>query len=549
MSNDISLPAAEVQGSPLSGRQRRSTTTTTAPYTGAWTRSEALHLLRRTMFGAKKADIDHVLTLTMSQAVDELLNNTVTTPAPPLNNYSNASLLDPNVPFGSTWVNDTQTPQTLISARAISLQNWVISQMLSQGISLQQKMTLFWHNHFPTEITTYADARYGYKYYETLRTNALGNFKTLVRAVTTDTAMLIYLNGYANVNTAPDENYARELQELFTVGKGPDSHYTEDDVKAAARVLTGYTLDPATITPVFVPVYHDNTPKQFSAFYNNTVINNTANGGADEIDDLINMILATDECAKYICRRLYRFFVYYEIDSTVETNIITPLATVLRNNNYDIKSVLSVLFKSEHFYDVLNRGCLIKSPIDFYVGYCRELGLVFPDATDLVTQNYMWGLISGIATSASQMILNPPNVAGWPAYYQEPMYHEIWINSTSLPQRQQAVDGLIYVGVTSGGQTLIFDPLAYTATMPTPDDPVALVSDVCSLLLSLDVTQTIKDYLRLILLSGQSSNSYWTNAWNDYVAAPTDVSKKNIVLNRLRPFYQYIMDLPEYHLS
>ena len=410
-------------------------------------------------------------------------------------------------------------------------------------------MTLFWHNHFATVLNTYNDGRLGYKYLETIRTNAMGNFRTLVKAITLEPAMLSFLNGDANTATAPDENYGRELQELFTIGKGPNSLYTEADVKAAARVLTGYRFSNSTMATSFVTNKHDANPKQFSAFYANTLINNTGNGGADELDDLITMILNTNECAEYLCRRLYRFFVYYNIDSTVETNIIGPLATILRNSNYDIKTTLSALFKSEHFYDTLNQGCFIKPPVEFFLGMCRQMGVVFPNNTDLATQYYMWSYVESAGSTAAQDLLNPPNVAGWPAFYQAPEYHELWINSSSLPYRQSFADLMLNNGRSHNGQTIVIDTLAFTASMSNPSDPVILINDVLSYLLSIPVSASLQSYLLSILLAGQSTNSYWTTAWAAYVAAPTNSTLKTTVLNRLKPFYKYIMDLPEYHLQ
>ena len=551
MNNNIPLPAAKVDAAQSLDSKHKAlrTNTTTAAYTGQWTRTEAVHLLKRTMFGATKADVDHMLTLTVSQAVDELLN-TVSNPSPPLNNYGTTANPDPNIPFGSTWVNDTTVGSGNISTyRGQSLISWWISNMLGQGRSLEQKMTLFWHNHFSTQLQVYADARYGYKYLETLRTNALGNFQTLTNAISVDCAMLFYLNGYVNTKTAPDENYGRELQELFTQGKGVNSLYVQADVVAAAKVLTGWRIDPATVTSFFDSTKHDTTPKQFSAYYNNTVINDTTNGGANEITELVTMLMATNECAEYICRCLYRYFVYYDIDSTVQTLVIEPMATALRNSNYDIKTALSLLLKSEHFFDPLNMGCLIKPPIDHIIGTLRQLGVVFPNNSDLATQYYMWLYMGYLGSAMGQEILDPPNVAGWPAYYQSPEFHELWINSSTLPFRQEFCDGLIYSGVTKNGQTVIFDPLAFTASMPNPGDPVALITDVLSYLLSMPVSATVQAYLEAILLSGQTNTSYWTSAWVAYAATPGDVALQTTVLNRLKPFYQYIMDLPEFQLQ
>jgi uncharacterized protein (DUF1800 family) len=494
-----------------------------------------------------------MLTLTVSQAVDELLNTITPTPAPPLNNYSSASNPDPDVPFGSTWVNDTVETGTLNGSRKDSLRAWWIGNMLAQGRSLEQKMTLFWHNHFSTQLDTYNDARYGYQHLEVLRTNALGNFQSLVNAVSVDCAMLRYLNGYVNTATAPDENYGRELQELFTQGKGPNSLYTEADVEAAARVLTGWRITNSTVTSYFQSSKHDQNPKQFSAYYNNTVINDTTNGGQNEIGQLITMLLATNECAEYICRCLYRNFVYYDIDSTVQSLVIEPMAQAFRNSNYDIKTVLSLLFNSEHFYDPMNIGCFIKPPIDHMVGTMRQWGAVFPTSgtsnSNIATQYYMWRYIVNYGNDAGQYLMDPPNVAGWPAYYQAPEFHELWINSDTLPVRQQFTDQFINSGVTNNSQKLILDPLAFTTSMTTPDDPVALTTDVLSYMLSIPVSSTVQSYLVSILLSGQSNNSYWTAAWDAYAANPTSTSLQTTVLNRLKPFYQYIMDLPEYQLQ
>jgi uncharacterized protein (DUF1800 family) len=250
------------------------------------------------------------------------------------------------------------------SLRNASFKKWWMGVMINQDRSIREKMMLFWHNHFATETNVVGNAQFVYSHHLLLRTYALGNFKSLTRAVTIDPAMLVYLNGERNTKNAPDENYSRELQELFCCGKGPDSLYTEGDVKAAAQVLTGWKNDAATLSSTFVPQRHDATNKQFSSFYNNTIIQGKTGptAGDEELDALLNMIFATQEVAKYICRRLYRWFVYYDIDDTVEATIITPLANLFRTGNYEIKPVLDVLLKSEHFFDALAKGCLIKSP-------------------------------------------------------------------------------------------------------------------------------------------------------------------------------------------
>lgn len=530
------------------------------PYTGPWTANEAMHLLRRTMFGAQKADVDAFTAMTMSQAVDSLLNVSVaqTQPPPPVKNYNNSvTPTDPDnaIPQGQTWVNINTNDGTVNSGRVASFKNWWMGQMINQERNVLEKMTLFWHNHFATEADTINRAIWTYQNNAMIRKNALGNFKTFVKDVTIDPGMLQYLNGYLNTNTAPDENYGRELQELFTVGKGLDNAtppYSEADVKAVAKVLTGWQINVTTNTSVFNSSRHDSTNKQFSAFYNNTVITGRtgATAGDLELNDLLNMIFATNDVAMHICRKLYRWFIYYDIDAATEINVINPLAQVFRSNNYDIKPVLSALFKSEHFFDVLNQGCIIKSPIDFVVGLCREFGVQFPVLSDFAGNYNCWQSVNSLSISFQQNIGDPPNVAGWIPYYQAPQFHEIWINSDTFPKRNQFTDQMLLTGYTRGGKTIKIDPTVFAKTLPAPADPNKLISDSIIYLFRMPLTQASMDQLKKdILLGGQTSDFYWSNAWNAWIANPNDMVNANIVKTKLKDLYQYLLKLAEYQLS
>ena len=366
--------------------------------------------------------------------------------------------------------------------------------------------------------------------------------------------MLKFLNGYLNTNSAPDENYGRELQELFTVGKGIDNAsppYTETDVKAAAKVLTGWTINSTTNTSYFNIPKHDTANKQFSSFYSNTIITGrTGAAGANELDDLLSMIFSTNEVAMFICRKLYRWFVYYSIDATTEANVIAPLAQIFRNNNYDIRPVLDTLFKSDHFFDMLNQGCVIKSPIDFLVTINREFGIVFPLQTDYINSYYMWDYVRASGSNIGQNLGDPPNVAGWAPYYQQPQFYEIWINSDTFPKRNQFTDGMANNGYTRNGKTLKIDFTLFAKSMPNPGDPNALISDSVMYLFRLPLSQASRNQLKTdILLSGQTQDYYWTNAWTAYIANPADVTNTTIVKTRLRDLYQYLMKLAEYQLA
>lgn len=452
-----------------------------AKYSGPWTALQATHLLKRTTFGAAYADILRFSAQSIDASVDELIQTIESEPPPPVNNYS-PGVEDQNVPAGQTWVNDTAAISgTLSSNRRNSLHAWWWGQILNQSCTLREKMVIFWHNHFSIESPG-LNPRYLYLYNVVMRKHALGNFKTFLRDMTLNPAMLVYLNGNKNTAAAPNENYARELQELFAIGKGPDSHYTESDVQMAAKVLTGYEIDSFTAKYIFKSTKHNTTNKTFSAFYNNKVITGkTGASGEQELDELLDMLFNQQELSKFICRKIYRFFVYYTIDAQVESQVISPLAEIFRLNNYEIKPVLSALFKSEHFYHTLNTGCMIKSPVDFLGGLFREFKVIFPDTSLYYADVYsLWRTIGTNALNQGEELGNPPNVAGWPAYYQEPQFHQLWINSNSLPQRIKFSDTMIASGYSRNGRKIIIDVLSYAASLPDPADPDKLINQLVS---------------------------------------------------------------------
>lgn len=518
-----------------------------AKYTGAWTRNEVQHLLKRTMFGSAKSDIDRFLGLGLSATLNELINYSTPLPAPPVNDYNSATVTDPAVAPGATWVNAPTNDGTINSLRRNSFKKWWAGVLINQEATIREKMTLFWANLFGTESNDIGNAHWVYNHHTLLRQNAVGNYRQLIKLVTIDPGMLRYLNGYINISTAPDENYARELQELFTLGKGPSVQYTEADVRTAARVLTGWRIN-ASFTTFFDPTRHDTAPKTFSSYYGSkTITGKTGAAGAGETDELIDMILAKDEVAKYICRRLYNWFVYYKIDAVTEQNVIEPLAKIFRDSGYEIKPVLRALFESQHFFDVLNQGCLIKSPVDGVVGCLREFGVVFP--TGYTNQYLMWNYIRNWYASMTQDLGDPPNVSGWPAYYQEPQFHEIWINADTLPKRNRFTDTMITSGYTTSGQKIVIDAVAFAKKLNSPADPNKLIDETLQIIfrvpLSAATRQSIKQQ---ILLSNQAEDHYWTDAWNIYIQNPS-TANYNIVNNRLKTLLQYFMNLPEYQLS
>jgi uncharacterized protein (DUF1800 family) len=526
-------------------------------YTGEWTDAEMLHLLRRITFGASKSSVDTLASLSLTDAVNLLIDNPQLPTTTPLNVYQNYYNDNQGCLFGSSWVDvpTTNDSDPLLNAFRINytFKQWWTAQMINQQTHILEKISLFWANHFSTQTEDFNYPKAIWQHYQKIRTYSLGNFRTFLKAITIDPHMLFFLNGNLNSAAAPDENYARELQELFTIGKGPASAYTEDDVKMAAKVLTGWRrqdLPDGFYTTSFDDTQHDTTDKQFSSFYNNTLITGqTGQNGQEETDALLDMLLATDEAAKYICRCLYIWFVYYVIDDTAEQNVITPLAAIFRNNNYEIAPVLKALFTSEHFFDPVNRGCIIKSPVDLYMAFNREFVIQLP-SSPLDDQYNHWTHFKERCEEIDQKIGDPPNVAGWPAYYQSPVFYQAWINSDTVQKRASVMSNYTTTNgfpVVNSDKAIKVDFIAYSNLFSHPEDPNAVVANFCKYLLPQDLSADQTTFMLNILLK-EGQDHYWTDAWNAYLANPTDTIAMGVVHDRLQALIIYITNLEEYQL-
>ena len=530
-----------------------------SPYAGQWTEKEMIHLLRRTMFGVAKKDVDKIKGMSMSSAVDFLIDNPVQPSTTPVNNYT-AGTDTGGVAFGSSWMDaalpdptDSTIRNTLNNNRVgNSFKPWWMGQMINQQTHILEKLTLFWANHFGTN-TGFTNPKAIYQHYKLLRTYGLTSFRDLLKQVTIDPHMLYFLSGYTSTKSAPNENYGRELQELFSVGKGPDSHYTEDDVKAAAKTLTGWQVTQSTTdgtySSVFTASRHDTTNKQFSSFYSNTIITGqTAANGANEVDALLNMILQTNESAKYIVRCLYIWFVYYDITADVEANVISPLADIFRSSNYSIPTLLKALLKSEHFFDAANFGCIIKSPVDMYVTMVREFNLTLA-ASPVDIMYAHWKSFSDKCNAEAQNIGDPPNVAGWPAYYVvETNFYETWMSNSTIQVKAKNLNAFTNSGVTVSGVKLKVDPIAFNKQFVDAGDPNKTVANFILYLLPMDLTDTQKAYMKGRLVPMGEPDSYWTSAWNNYLANPTNATALSGVQGRLNDLVSYITSLAEYFL-
>lgn len=511
------------------------------PYTQSLTAKQAAHLLRRATFGASPQQIQFYVGIKPQDILDKLL---IDQPAP-------TSPVDPNT---AKSFMDKAFDKANSGSYSAYFKYWWVGTMMNSAQAMHEKMTLFWQNHFVSTLSTVNDYRFLYRQYTTLRQNALGNFRQMILQVTRDPAMLRYLNGDQNVVAHPNENYGRELQELFTIGR--NGNYTEDDVKAAARVLTGWTdtgyrnETTADITTTFSPKQHDTTDKVFSAAYGKTVIKGRTGpaAGDDELADLVTMILKQPETARFICRKLYRFFVNADITEAIETDVIVPLADIFIKNNYQIKPVLKALLVSQHFYDDTLRGAIIKSPLDLIVGTARFCESTPPDmAADPTVFYALSGYMTQRSRDQQQDVFDQPTVFGWRPYYDTGFYN-IWISSNTLALREYFTDQFATGAIKSGNYKLAPNTISFARLAATPADPVNLVDTLTELLFAIDLTREQKDYLIDNVLIAGLPRFEWTAEWSAYMADATNATKRNAVQKKLDGLFQFMFRMAEYQL-
>ena len=529
-----------------------------------WTAKEARHLLKRTSFGITEMLVSEAVSLGLSGTIDQLFEQSPL-PEPPLkyrlDGTGDDEIIDPDANYGETWINGLPIPTAasnqeknkILNSRTRSLYAWSFLQMQNAGISIREKLTLFWHNHFVAENV---NPHREFFYINILRTNALGNFKELTKQITIDPNMLLYLSGSQNSNTAPNENYSRELLELFSIGKGDAvgngdyTNYTEDDVIQMAKALTGWRVrdlnNPETLTAFFSNNKHTSGEKNLSHRFNNAVI---SENGENEYKDLIDKIFEQEECSKFITRQLYIWFVNLEISEEIETHIIEPLAEVIRDHNYEIVPALKILLSSEHFFE--NTFCMIKSPIDLMLSATKSLLLSAP--TNSILEEYEFSLILYLATSdVGQSIFHHPDVAGWKAYYQKPLYYKTWVNNYLLPKRLQ------YCKVLVTGGVLLIDEREYTVPPLVPvllivssitnaDDPVVLIRSLANQLFNYEISQNQIDSLKDILIPGLPDFE-WTIEYSDYLGDPSDTPLRISIENKLRNLIGTMVQMSEFQI-
>lgn len=524
------------------------------PYSGALTKVHLAHFIKRTKFGITFKEINTLKGKSLASIINESLS-AFTSLGEPINNYNkkNENKIDPSVPEGKSFIR-AKFDSNYEGDRIVALKGWMIGRVLNSHPGIQEKMFLFWWNFFPIKMWDVFVSKSCYSYISMIHKNMLGNFKTFIREVTLNPAMLVFLSGASNSKDAPDENFARELQELFCIGKGKDANFTEADVQAAAKVLTGWTVNWDTIhrdgdpKSVFQPSRHDIQDKQFSAFYNNRIINGRSGStGAEELNELLDMIFENPEVAKYLARRIYTFFVCSEISPAAESNVIIPLANIIRQNNYEIAPAMRALLGSAHFFHPDIMGSLIKSPMDLVLGMWRtfDMPIAKNQMDELgINTSFIWRM-----SNMGMEIGDPPNVAGWPPYYQAPHYDKNWINTDSITKRANVTDSMVGWGFwISEKFSAPINVLNFTRKLEHPANPDSIIEEFTLLNLGIPLTLDQKLQIKKILLSGQENEGYWTGAWNAYIDNPADEGRATIVLNRLRPAYQLMLQMGEAQL-
>ena len=458
-----------------------------AAIAGALDYDDARLLLNRTGFGATQAEIERYVGMSREQAARTLLATSRTTALtlPPPAMVATGPLSYPRRGAGASE-DEIKTFRRQQAREGLELRAWWIGEILSTPSPLTERMTLFWHNHFVSSQQKVKLAELMYRQNVTLRAQALGNFGTMLHGVARDPAMIIYLDSAQNRKGAPNENFARELMELFTLGEG---NYGESDVKEAARAFTGWSLDRERGEFVFRRALHDYGSK--------TVLGRTGNFDGD---DVIDILLAQPSTGEFVSRKLWREFVSPDPDP-VE---VKRIAARFRDSGYDIKTALYALLTSDAFYARENRGTLVKSPIDVVVGTLHQFGMHPGDTIPFAVA----------AAGMGQALFAPPNVRGWPG-------QETWINSSRLLARKQFLDRLMRAdGEASGmSQSMPGDRMTISDRTPWPAPD--------------ETEQARRARLMRAVDRGVRSVQFDSAAWFAQWKAPSDAQKRNTDAVRL----------------
>ncbi len=423
----------------------------------SWNHAAAAHLLGRAGFGATPMEVESFFKLGRAQAIQTVLTVPPVAAPPQLEPYER--------PLASEIHRMTpEERQSLIKKRRRSdksdletIRQWWIDQMMRPPSAFLEKATLFWHGHFATSVQKVKNADMMWQQNQLLRKFAFGNFRDMVKAISCDPAMVVWLDLQQSRNGAPNENFARELMELFTLGIG---HYSEDDIKASARAFTGYRAQRREGGFDYVESQHDASEKTFMG-----------KKGPFSGDDIIDIIFQQPACATFICEKLWTFYA----GENPEPGIVAGLANTLRKSDYELRPVLKEMFGSQAFYSAQSVGTQIKSPAQLITQTCLTLECPPPPGFSL----------RFIMTSLGQLLFAPPNVKGWDG-------NRAWINTATLASRQQFTDGLVGLGEKQKGKFEATVPLEKLVTNETLNNSVKLIDDLTRRFISTGIDQATR---------------------------------------------------------
>jgi uncharacterized protein (DUF1800 family) len=380
-----------------------------------WNEATAAHLLNRAAFGGTPAEIEATrekgLTAMVRQLVD-VSSDAANVPPPAWAHPRNIRQMRMEVrdakQQGQNFQEKARQLRMMEGEEILDLRRWWLERMMNGPAPLLEKMTLFWHGHFATSVQKVRDGYFMWLQNDTLRRNALGNFGGLAKKISRDPAMMIYLDLQQSRKEHPNENWARELMELFTVGIG---NYSEQDIREAARAFTGYRIDMTTQQFRFAPFQQDAGTKSFMG-----------RTGPLNGDDIIDILVKKPACAQFIGRKLWRFFV----EDEPSPQVVDLIAERIRAHNYEMRPVLRELLSSAEFYSDRAMQTQIKSPVQYLVQTSKLLETQLP--SPIVAQNAM--------RQMGQILFAPPNVKGWDG-------GKAWISTSTLLFRYNFANYLI----------------------------------------------------------------------------------------------------------
>jgi len=398
-----------------------------------WSREHAAHLLRRAGFGGTPEEIDRFTRLGRRGAVYALVyyeRQSARFQPPTVLPYQPPPFKDVQEPTQEQREAYVRMRRQNEAAQLANVSEWWIRRMIGTPRPLEEKLVLFWHGHLTSGIREVQNARFMFDQNNLFRRFASGNYRELLLRVAADPAMLRYLNNASNVARQPNENFARELLELFTLGEG---HYSERDVKEVARAFTGWSIDPRTGAFTYNPRDHDDGVKILFGRY-----------GRFQGTEVIDIILEQPQAARFMADKVWRWLA----GTAPGEPLLAAMAAELRRSRFEVKPLIENILLSDAFYAPEVRWAMVKSPVDLVVGTCRLLEIDLYNAAEMTRALKMMG----------QQLFQPPNVKGWDGGVA-------WINTATLFERYNFAAGLIYGGQAPRARHLTGDLLEDPAPM------------------------------------------------------------------------------------